>query len=92
MDFHLTLARRGARAWTGETNGPRGEKNLRPAGGGSVLTESGGEGGVGGWTPHGGRAEEREGERGGPGRGVEQCGGASSVRQRPDRQRLGVAQ
>jgi hypothetical protein len=34
----------GARAWTGETNGARGEKNLRPAGGGSILTESGGEG------------------------------------------------
>jgi hypothetical protein len=37
-------------------------------------------GGPGGWTPRGGRAEEREGERGGPGCGVEQCGGVSSAR------------
>jgi hypothetical protein len=69
----------------GETNGTRGEKNLRPAGGSSVLMESGGEGGPGGWTPRGGRAEEREGERSGPGRGVEQCGGVSSARQWPGR-------
>jgi hypothetical protein len=33
--------------------------------------------------PRGGRAEEREGERGGPGRGVEQHGGMSSAWQRP---------
>jgi hypothetical protein len=52
-----------ARAWTGETNGARGEINLRPAGGGSVLTGGGGEGAEG-WTPRGGRAEERGRERG----------------------------
>jgi hypothetical protein len=37
--------------------------------GGSVLRGSGGEGAEG-WTPCGGRAEERQGERGGPGLGV----------------------
>jgi hypothetical protein len=35
---------RGARAWMDETNSARGEKIFRPTGGGSVLTESGGEG------------------------------------------------
>jgi hypothetical protein len=57
-----------------------GEKNLRPVGGSSILTGSGGEGAEG-WTPRGSRAEEREGERGGHGHGVEQCGSVSSVRQ-----------
>jgi hypothetical protein len=33
--------------------------------------------------------EEREGERGGPRRGVEQCGGVSSAWQRPGRGALG---
>jgi hypothetical protein len=33
-----------------------------PAGGGSILTGSGGEGGPEGWTPHGGGVGEREGE------------------------------
>jgi hypothetical protein len=37
-----------------------------PAGGGSILTGSGGEGGPEGWTPHGGGVGEREGEGGGP--------------------------
>jgi hypothetical protein len=72
---------RGARAWTDETNGARGEKIFRPTGGGSVLTESGGEGA---W--RGGRCVEveRERERGGW-RGVEQRGRVASVRQQPDR-------
>jgi hypothetical protein len=52
----------GARAWTDETNDVRGE-NFWPAGGGSVLKGSGGEGRRGG-APRGGGAGERE--RGGP--------------------------
>jgi hypothetical protein len=51
-------------------------KNLRSAGDGSVLTESDGEGGPGGWMLHGGRAEEREGERGALGAAVACAGGA----------------
>jgi hypothetical protein len=53
----------GARAWTDETNGAWGERNFRPAGGGSVLTGSGRVGGPEGWTSRGGGAGEREGER-----------------------------
>jgi hypothetical protein len=52
-----------AQAWTDEMNGARGRK-IRPAGGGSVLKGSGGEGGPEGWAPHGGKAGEREGDRG----------------------------
>jgi hypothetical protein len=56
----------GMKAWRsgvdGETNGARGEKNLRPVGGGSILMGIGGEGG-----PEGGhRVEvEQRRERGG---------------------------
>jgi hypothetical protein len=57
--------RRGARAWTDETNSARGEKNLRLAGDGSVLTGSGGEGARRGG--HHMEAErKREREREGP--------------------------
>jgi hypothetical protein len=57
--------RRGARAWTDETNSARGEKNLRLAGDGSVLTGSGGEGARRGG--HHVEAErKREREREGP--------------------------
>jgi hypothetical protein len=69
----------GARAWTGETNGARGRR-IQLVGGGSVLTGTGGEGGPGGWTPRGDRVEEREGGRGGPGRGVEQRGNVGVTR------------
>jgi hypothetical protein len=37
------------------------KKNLRPSGGGSVLTGSGGEGGPEGWTPRGGSEHEQRG-------------------------------
>jgi hypothetical protein len=51
-------------------------KKFWPAGGGSVLTRSGGEEGPEGWTPHGGGA----GERGGPWHGMEQRSGVASAR------------
>jgi hypothetical protein len=66
----------GAQAWTDETNGARGERNFWPAGGGSVLMGSGGEGAGGvdvAWRQSGG-------ERG-AWRGVEQRGGVASARQ-----------
>jgi hypothetical protein len=55
-----------AAAWRWSEKGKNhgmGEK-IRPAGGGSVLKGSGGEGGPEGWASRGGRAGEREGERG----------------------------
>jgi hypothetical protein len=58
-------------------------KFFRSAGGGSVLTGSGGEGGPEGWTSCGGGAGEREGEGegGGPWHGVEQRDGVALARQ-----------
>jgi hypothetical protein len=58
-----------------------GGRKIQPAGGGSVLKGSGGEG-----ARRGGRRVEAEREReGGPGRDVEQHGGMASARQRPGR-------
>jgi hypothetical protein len=88
-------------AWTDETNGTRGEKKkFWPAGGGSVLTGSGGEGGPEGWTPRGGGAGE--GERGGGRRATVENDGVGATRvnvadrwaetlRGPGHQRLGVA-
>jgi hypothetical protein len=73
----------GARAWTDEMNGARDEKEILA--GGRRLRFNGKRrgGGPKGWTPHGGRAGEREGEGGGPWRGVEQrASGAAAARPR----------
>jgi hypothetical protein len=65
-------------------NDARGRK-IRPAGGGSILRGAVGRGRPEGWTPHGGGVGEREGEGGGPWRGVEQRGSVVSTRQWPGR-------
>jgi hypothetical protein len=52
-----------ARAWMDEMNGVR-ERKIWPAGGGSVLKGSGGEGGGGVGTAWRQSGIEREGERG----------------------------
>jgi hypothetical protein len=72
----------GAQAWTDEMNGTRGENIFSV--GGRWLRFNGKQrgGGLEGWTPRGGRAGEREGEGGGPWRGVEQRGGMAAGRPR----------
>jgi hypothetical protein len=65
------------RGWARQT--ARGGRKRSAGGRWLGFKGSGGEGAEE-WMPRGGRAEEREGERGGPGRGVEQRGDVSSTR------------
>jgi hypothetical protein len=64
----------GTKAWRSGMDGRdkwhAGEEKVWPVASGSVLRGAAGRGGPKGWTPRGGRAEEREGERGALGTAV----------------------